>query len=191
MVRSRSVPGDDAKMIDEVNSDGQSDLEKLLIERLDSDADIDFDLNEIKAEVQKRKATRNVIKSAVAVWHEIVRTRNAKALDELLAEDVAFYSPVVHTPQIGKAITTMYLTAALHVFGNESFRYVREVVGECGAVLEFETEIDGIIVNGVDMIKWNDDGKITEFKVMVRPLKAINVIHEKMGEMLKKASGQQ
>ena len=86
--------------------------------------------------------------------------------------------------------STMYLTAALHVFGNESFRYVREVVGESDAVLEFETEIDGIIVNGVDMIKWNGNGKITEFKVMVRPLKAINVIHEKMGEMLKKASGQ-
>lgn len=85
----------------------------------------------------------------------------------------------------------MYLTAALHVFGNESFRYVREVVGESDAVLEFETKIDGTIVNGVDMIKWNDDGKITELKVMVRPLKAVNVIHEKMGEMLKKASGQQ
>lgn len=171
-------------MIDEVNNAGQSDLEKLLIERVNSDADIDFDLDEIKAEVQKRKATRNVIKSALAAWHEIVRTRTAKALDELLAEDVVFYSPVVHTPQAGKAITTMYLLAAIHVFGNESFRYVREIVGDNDAVLEFETEIDGIIVNGVDMIKWNGDGKITEFKVMIRPLKAINLIHEKMGEML-------
>lgn len=124
-------------------------------------------------------------------WHNIVVTRDSSELVDLLSDDVVFYSPVVHTPQIGKAITTMYLTAALHVFGNESFRYVREVVGESAAVLEFETEIDGIVVNGVDMIKWNGDGKITEFKVMVRPLKAINVIHEKMGEMLKKASDTQ
>ena len=77
-------------------------------------------------------------------------------------------------------MTFKYLAAAVHVFGTDSFRYVREIVGESDAVLEFETEIDGIIVNGVDMIKWNSDGKITEFKVMVRPLKAINIIHQKM-----------
>jgi len=117
-------------------------------------------------------------------WHNIVRTRDASGLGELLADDVVFYSPVVHTPQSGKAITSMYLSAAVHVFGNESFEYVREIVGESDAVLEFETEIDGIVVNGVDMIKWNDEGKITEFKVMIRPLKAINLIHQKMGEML-------
>ncbi len=120
----------------------------------------------------------------VQSWHDIVRMRDASGLSELLADDVVFHSPVVHTPQIGKAITTMYLTAALHVFGNDTFRYVREVVGERDAVLEFETEIDGIIINGVDMIRWNDDGKIIEFKVMIRPLKAINLIHQKMGEML-------
>jgi len=85
---------------------------------------------------------------------------------------------------LGKAITTMYLAAAVHVFGNDSFRYVREVVGESDAVLEFETEIDGVLINGIDMIKWNADGRITEFKVMIRPLKAINFIHQKMGEML-------
>ena len=122
--------------------------------------------------------------TAISSWHNIVRTRDASGLSDLLSGDVIFYSPVVHTPQIGKAITTMYLTAALHVFGNDSFRYIREVVGESDAVLEFETGIDGIIVNGVDMIRWNADGKITEFKVMVRPLKAINIIHQKMGEML-------
>ncbi len=120
----------------------------------------------------------------VSKWHDIVLTRDASGLDELLADEVIFYSPVVHTPQVGKQITTMYLTAALHVIGNESFRYVREVVGESDAVLEFVTEIDGITVNGVDIIKWNNEGKIVEFKVMVRPLKAINLIHEKMGKML-------
>ena len=121
----------------------------------------------------------------ISKWHHIVRTRDASGLGELLAEDVVFYSPVVHTPQLGKAITTVYLTAAVKVFGNESFRYVREIVGDTDAVLEFETEIEGITVNGVDMIRWNGDGKITEFKVMLRPLKAINLIHQKMGEMLR------
>jgi len=123
---------------------------------------------------------------AISQWHNIVRTRDASGLDELLADDVVFNSPVVHTPQVGKAITSIYLTAAVHVFGNESFKYVREIVGERDAVLEFETEIDGIVINGVDMIKWNEDGQITEFKVMIRPLKAVNLIHQKMGEMLKR-----
>lgn len=123
-------------------------------------------------------------KETITEWHKIVDSGSSSGLDTLLADDVIFYSPVVHAAQIGKAITTMYLTAALHVFGNTSFRYVREVVGERDAVLEFETEIDGIIINGVDMIRWNDDGRIIEFKVMIRPLKAINLIHQKMGEML-------
>jgi hypothetical protein len=122
---------------------------------------------------------------ALERWHNIVRERDAHGLGELLSDDVVFYSPVVHTPQIGKAITTKYLRAALHVFFNDKFRYVREIVGERDAVLEFETDIDGIVVNGVDMITWNDDGEIIEFKVMIRPLKAINLIHQKMGEMLR------
>ena len=121
---------------------------------------------------------------AVVAWHNIVRTRDASGLANLLADDIVFYSPVVHTPQVGKTITTMYLTAALHVFVNDTFTYVREVIGERDAVLEFETKIDGIVINGVDMIRWNDVGKIIEFKVMIRPLKAINLIHQKMGEMI-------
>lgn len=126
---------------------------------------------------------------AIDQWHNIVRTRDASGLGELLADDVVFYSPVVHTPQVGKAITAMYLAAAVQVFGNDTFKYVREIVGDSDAMLEFETEIDGIVVNGVDMIKWNADGKIIEFKVMIRPLKAINLIHQKIGEMLQRASG--
>lgn len=117
-------------------------------------------------------------------WHDLVRTRNVAGLDALLAEDVVFHSPVVHTPQRGKAVTTMYLTAAFSVFANETFRYVREVIGARDAVLEFVTEIDGITVNGVDMIHWNDDGRITDFKVMVRPLKGITVVHQRMAAML-------
>ncbi len=117
-------------------------------------------------------------------WHELVQTRNAKGLRDLLADEVVFHSPVVHTPQAGKAVTTQYLAAAFQVFFNASFRYVREVVGPRDAVLEFQVEIDGITVNGVDMIRWNDEGRITDFKVMIRPLKAINLIHQKMGAML-------
>jgi len=93
----------------------------------------------------------------------------------------------VHTPQVGKAITRLYLTAALGVLFNESFRYVREIVADRNAALEFVVEIDGISVNGVDMISWDDDGKIIDFKVMLRPLKAINLIHQKMGAMLQAA----
>jgi len=120
----------------------------------------------------------------VAVWHRLVRTRDSSSLNELLAEDSVFHSPVVHTPQRGRALTAWYLAAAFQVFFNESFRYVREIVGESDAMLEFETEIDGIVVNGVDLIKWNAAGKITEFKVMLRPLKAINLIHQRMAAML-------
>ena len=123
--------------------------------------------------------------STVATWHELVRSRNSKGLNSLLADDVVFYSPVVHTPQMGKAITVQYLSAAFHVFFNASFRYVRELTGPNDAALEFQVEIDGISVNGIDMLKWNDEGTIVEFKVLIRPLQAINLIHQKMGAMLR------
>jgi hypothetical protein len=125
----------------------------------------------------------------IALWHRLTQQRDARGLDDLLADDAVFYSPVVHTPQVGKAITKKYLAAALQVLSNESFRYVREVRGDRDAVLEFQVELDGISVNGVDMIKWNDSGKVCEFKVMLRPLKAVNLIHQKMGAML--AAGKQ
>lgn len=127
--------------------------------------------------------------NTLSTWHELVSTPNAKGLDALLADDVVFHSPVVHTPQVGKAVTTQYLAAAFKVFFNETFAYVREIAGPRDAVLEFQVEIDGIAVNGVDMIKWNDDGRIVEFKVLIRPLKAINLIHQQMGAMLKKTAG--
>ena len=126
----------------------------------------------------------------IKTWHKIVETRDAQGLDALLADEAVFHSPVVHTPQVGKPITKKYLTAAFHVFFNESFRYVRELQGDRDAVLEFEVKLDEITVNGVDMIKWNDAGKIIEFKVMLRPLKAVNLIHQKMAEMLKAQAGQ-
>ena len=120
----------------------------------------------------------------LAKWHELVQSRDIAGLNALLADDVVFHSPVVHTPQAGKALALLYLGAAFKVFFNESFRYVRELVDGDGAILEFQLEIDGITVNGVDMIRWNGDGGITDFKVMLRPLKAINLIHQKMAVML-------
>ncbi len=121
---------------------------------------------------------------ALARWHRIVATKDANGLETLLSEQVVFHSPVVHTPQLGRAITTQYLAAALQVFANDSFRYVREIVGPRDAVLEFQVEIDGLSVNGVDMLRWDDSGRIVDFKVMLRPLKAVNLIHQKMAAML-------
>lgn len=103
-----------------------------------------------------------------------------------MREDAVFLSPVVHTPQKGRPIVVAYLTAAGKTLGNDSFRYVREVVGEGTVVLEFETKMDGILVNGIDMISFDDDGLITEFKVMVRPLKAINKVWEMMAAQLER-----
>jgi hypothetical protein len=119
-------------------------------------------------------------------WHAVVKSRDPKALDALLADDVVFHSPVVHTPQRGRAITRMYLMGAMHVLNNSHFRYERQIVGERDALLEFFTEIDGIQINGIDLIAWGDDGRITDFKVMVRPLKAMQVLHQRMGEMLQR-----
>ena len=120
----------------------------------------------------------------IAAWHELVRGRNPAGLEGLLDQDAVFVSPVVHSPQRGKRLAAAYLTAAFHVFLNSTFRYVREIIGPSDAMLEFETEIDGVMVNGVDIIKWNESGRIVEFKVMIRPLKAINLVHQRMAAML-------
>ena len=119
-------------------------------------------------------------------WHALVTGGNpAEGLDALLDDNCTFWSPVVHTPQEGKMLTTMYLMGAVAVFKSTPFTYVREVIGETDAVLEFVTEVDGITFNGVDMIRWDpSSGKIVDFKVMLRPLKAVNMMHKKMGEML-------
>ncbi len=122
----------------------------------------------------------------IDAWHALVRSRDMAALHALLADDVVFHSPVVHTPQRGKAITSQYLRGAMLVLNNASFRYEREIIGANDAVLEFSTVIDGIQINGIDLIRWNDDGQITDFKVMVRPLKAVNLLHQQMGAMLER-----
>jgi ketosteroid isomerase-like protein len=127
-----------------------------------------------------------MIQNTIDAWHKIIEARDAAGLDNILAENVVFHSPVVHTPQEGKEITKLYLIAALYVFNNDSFKYLREVVSGNNAFLEFSTVIEGITVNGVDMITWGADGRITDFKVMIRPLSGINLIDGLMGEMLQK-----
>ena len=118
-------------------------------------------------------------------WHSLSKARDVGGIGSILAEDAVFHSPVVHTPQVGKALTQKYLAAAFLTLFNDSFKYVREIVGEQEAMLEFVVELDGIHVNGVDIITWNKNNEILEFKVMVRPLKAVDVIRERMVQGLK------
>ena len=119
-------------------------------------------------------------------WHGFINSGDQAALWDLLHPDVVFESPVVHTPQRGRDITFKYLVSATKVLGGPSFRYVGEWTGERGAVLEFVNDVEGITINGVDIITFDADGRITHFKVMVRPLKAINLLHRLMGEQLAK-----
>ena len=126
----------------------------------------------------------------LARWHAYMDGgSDPTVLAEMLADDAVFHSPVVHTPQAGKAKVMAYLTAAGHVFGNGTFRYERELVDGNEMMLEFVAEIDGITVNGVDIIRFDDHGLISDFKVMVRPLKAINKIWELMAAQLEAAKG--
>ena len=133
------------------------------------------------------------IVDVIARWHGFISGETPGALDELLADDVVFYSPIVYTPQEGKAITTMYLTAAGATLGGTSgdsdggggsgagkFRYTKQVLAGDTAVLEFESSIEGKYLNGVDIIRCNPDGKIVEFRVMIRPLQAVNAVHAQM-----------
>jgi hypothetical protein len=136
-----------------------------------------------------------MIKENIKKWHDHIKGEFPGGFDELLADDVIFYSPIVFSPQKGKDLTTLYLLAAGNTFGGDqsrdgtlqesSFKYTKEVLDGNQAILEFETQIDGKYVNGVDIITFNSEGKISEFKVMIRPLQAVNIIHEKMQEMLK------
>ena len=121
-----------------------------------------------------------MIINTLEVWHRILETQRLEDLNNLLADDAVFHSPVMHTPQAGKVLVSQYLSAAFDLFSQYSFTYVREIVSGNEAVLEFEAEIDGLYVNGVDVITWNDEGKIIDFKVMLRPLKAILLVQKKM-----------
>ena len=125
----------------------------------------------------------------LARWHEVIEGgSDPAALASIMREDAVFHSPVVHTPQKGRPIVVAYLSAAGKTLGNDSFQYLREVVDGNTAVLEFQTEMDRIHVNGIDMITFDDEGLITDFKVMVRPLKAVNKVWEMMAAQLEKGS---
>lgn len=138
-----------------------------------------------------------MIHDVIERWHRYLRGDLPGGLDELLDDDVVFFSPIVFTPQRGRQITSTYLRAATQVLGGGSgptgggpaagsggFRYARQVLDGDTAVLEFETTMDGIYVNGVDIITANDEGRIVEFKVMLRPLQAVNLVHRQMAAML-------
>ena len=145
---------------------------------------------------------RDMIEQTIENWHKCIRGELEGGLDAILHDDCVFYSPVVFTPQRGKELTKMYLNAAGATFGDgepstepslssasssgdeKGFRYVKEVLSGHHAILEFETEMGGKYVNGIDMITCDDEGKITEFKVMIRPLQAVNLLHQKMAAML-------
>ena len=117
-------------------------------------------------------------------WIDIIENGRTDGLEALLAENAVFYSPAVFTPQEGRATTLAYLTAAVKVLGGSNFRYVGQWFADRSAVLEFVADLDGIHVNGVDVIQWNDDGEIVEFKVMLRPLKALQAVMAAMAAQL-------
>lgn len=125
-----------------------------------------------------------MIKDAVLAWHRLVATRDPSGISAMLSDEIVFHSPVVFRPQRGRVAATRYLTAAFSILLDRSFRYVRETTAASEAMLEFKVEIDGISVNGVDMIKVDGAGKIVEFKVMIRPLQAINLVRRKMAAEL-------
>ena len=133
-----------------------------------------------------------MIEQVVERWHRFITGTLSEGLDTLLADDVVFYSPIVYTPQRGKAVTTMYLNAAAKTLlgdgGDGAFRYTKQVLADNVAVLEFETTVSGKYVNGVDIIRCDDNDRIVEFRVMIRPLQAINVVHEQMRAMLDAAT---
>ena len=127
-------------------------------------------------------------KEGLARWHKVLADCSSTAdLAAIIHPDAVFHSPVVHTPQRGRDLVVAYLAAAGQTLGNDSFRYVRELVDGENAMLEFTTEMEGITVNGVDIIRFDEDGMILDFKVMVRPLKAVNKVWEMMAAQLERS----
>lgn len=120
----------------------------------------------------------------LARWLDMVQRRDPRALDTILSDEVAFYSPVVHKPKQGRQLTQGFLTAMFAGFFNDSFRYTRQASGPGHAMLEFELVLDGLAINGVHILAWQDDGRLVEFKTVLRPFTALNLVAQKMGEAL-------
>ena len=129
-----------------------------------------------------------MIGTALDSWYSYMRDHDLAALHAMIHPDAVFESPVVHTPQVGRDIVFKYLSSADKVLGGDGFTYVGEWTAPNSVILNFQNVINGIKVDGIDMITWNDAGQITHFKVMVRPVKAVNMLHQMMGEQLAKAS---
>jgi hypothetical protein len=121
-----------------------------------------------------------MIPTVIEIWRAMVASGDLAQLESLLSPGATFHSPIVHTPQVGRALTAQYLRAADGVLNNDSFHYVEEWFGASSAVLEFEVTVDAVLINGIDLIHWNDAGEIVAFKVMVRPLKAVDLVHQLM-----------
>ena len=124
------------------------------------------------------------MQNPISKWHDVVSLRDYNMLTEIVDENCIFYSPVVFTPQRGKDITLKYLMAASEVFNASNFKYHKEIISNQHASLEFTLTLEDTEINGIDLITWNDDGLITEFKVFIRPLQGVNIIHKMMGNML-------
>ncbi|MBA4042152.1 MAG: polyketide cyclase [Sphingobium sp.] len=122
--------------------------------------------------------------TVIDTWHRLLHARDVAGLEALIADDCVFQSPAVHTPQVGKALTIKYLSAAMQVLGTPDFRYAEQWVGDRSAVLEFELTLEGIHINGVDIIHWNDANQITNFRVMVRPIKGLQTLIPAMAAVL-------
>ncbi|MDZ7588706.1 MAG: nuclear transport factor 2 family protein [Parasphingorhabdus sp.] len=132
----------------------------------------------------------NSVEQLLARWHDYLGSHDIEKLAAQVADDAVFHSPVVHTPQRGKTLVIAYLSAADQVFADADFTYVDQIFDPAGdkAMLEFTAQLDGIYINGVDIIHWNQRGLIQDFKVMVRPLKAVNKLWEKMAAVLEKTA---
>ncbi len=143
--------------------------------------------------------TRDPIFGCMDNWYLHLKGQLDGGLASMLHPDVVFLSPVVFTPQEGRDITMLYLTAAGGTLGGDAdvetkaaesgsggFGYIKTILQGHHAMLEFETTVEGKYVNGVDIITCNDDAIITEFKVMMRPLQAVNAVHAQMGAMLER-----
>ena len=124
------------------------------------------------------------MQNPISKWHNVVSLRDYNMLTEIVDDNCIFYSPVVFTPQRGKDITLKYLMAASEVFNASNFKYHKEIISNQHASLEFTLTLEDTEINGIDLITWNDDGLITEFKVFIRPLQGVNIIHKMMGNML-------
>lgn len=119
----------------------------------------------------------------LAQWHAVVESRDPGLLEAMIAPDAVFRSPAVHTPQEGRDTVVAYLSAAIVVLG-PTLTYHDTWQRERDAVLRFTAVVDGLEIEGIDMITWDDAGQIVSFTVMVRPYKALNAVIAAMGKQL-------